>query len=367
MDLDPGAAPLRTDQPPDLPEPPTGGPPPRGEAELEEVLSRPTAGVVETLAGLEGDVLVLGAGGKMGLSMATMAVRALRLAGDRGQGRRVIAVSRFHDGEAPFHAAGLETIGLDLLADGALESLPDAPSVLYLAGMKFGSSGAQPQTWAMNAYLPGLVARRFAGSRIVALSTGNVYPFSPVGSGGAVETDEPGPVGEYAVTCLGRERILAWHSERDGTPMTLIRLNYANALRYGVLVDIAQRVLAGEPVDVTMGVANVIWQGDANAAVLRALGLAASPPGILNVSGPETMSVRWAAHRFAELLGVGPPTITGQEAETALISNSARMYGLFGYPSVPLDQLMAWTAAWLRAGGALLGKPTGFSVRDGRF
>jgi nucleoside-diphosphate-sugar epimerase len=343
----------------------TGAGAPRDEAELEEALSRPTPGVERALAAIEGDILVLGAGGKMGLSMATMAVRALRSSGDTT--RRVIAVSRFHDGVEPFHSAGIETISLDLLDDGALEALPDAPNVLYLAGMKFGSSGAQSMTWAMNTYLPGLVARRFAGSRIVALSTGNVYAFSRVTSGGALETDPPAPVGEYAITCLGRERMLTWYSERDGTPVTLIRLNYANALRYGVLVDIAQRVLAGEPVDVTMGSVNVIWQGDANAAILRSFGLCTSPPAVLNVSGPETLSVRWIAQRFAELLEVPPPAIVGQEAETALINNSARMHGLFGYPIVPVDQLMAWTAEWLRSGGALLGKPTGFSVRDGKF
>lgn len=338
---------------------------PTDEASLEEALSRPPAPVVEALAAVPGDLLVLGAGGKMGLSLATMAARAIRAGGDPA--RRVIAVSRFHAGVEPFHAAGIETISADLLDDGALGSLPDAPNILFLAGMKFGSSGAQPMTWAMNTYLPALMARRFRGSRIVALSTGNVYAFSRLSGGGAVESDEPDPVGEYAVTCLGRERMLTWHAERDGTPMTLIRLNYANALRYGVLVDIAQRVLAGDPVDVTMGAVNVIWQGDANAAILRALLLCQSPPAILNVSGPETVSVRWAANRFAELLGVDPPTITGSEAETALLSNSARMQGLFGYPSVPLDQLMSWTAAWLRRGGALLGKPTGFTVRDGRF
>ncbi len=347
----------------------TGAPAPRDEVELEEALSRPDPGVVAALGELPGDILVLGAGGKMGLSLSRMAARALRAAGPAAEEapRRVIAVSRFHAGVEPFHDAGIETISLDLLDDGALERLPDAPSVVYLAGMKFGSSGAQPLTWAMNTHLPGLVARRFAGSRIVALSTGNVYPFSPVARGGAVEGDAPGPVGEYAITCLGRERMLTWYSERDGTPVTLIRLNYANALRYGVLVDIALRVATGEPVDVTMGSVNVIWQGDANAAILRAFGLCASPPAILNVAGPETLSVRWAAHRLAELLGVPPPTIVGEEAETALISNSARMCGLFGYPSVPADQLLAWTAAWVRGGGALLGKPTGFQVRDGRF
>jgi nucleoside-diphosphate-sugar epimerase len=353
-------------------------PGPGREDELEEALSRPTAGVIEALARLEGDILVLGAGGKMGLSVASMAARALRsVAGSSGSaadaaarsagGRRVIAVSRFHAGVEPFHAAGVETISLDLLDDGALESLPDSPNVLYLAGMKFGSSGAQPMTWAMNTHLPGLVARRFAGSRMVALSSGNVYPFSPISGHGSSESDAPGPIGEYAITCLGRERMFSYYAERDGTPVALIRLNYANALRYGVLVDIAQRVAVGEPVDVTMGAVNVIWQGDANAAILQSFALCDSPPTILNVAGPEVLQVRWIAERLAQLLGVAPPRFVGSEADTALLSDSSLMVARLGPPSVDIEQLLAWTAGWLSGGGALLGKPTGFQVRDGKF
>ena len=315
---------------------------------------------------MEGDIIVLGAGGKMGLSMSAMAVRASRVTA-AGAARRVIAVSRFHGGVEAFHAAGIETISLDLLDDGALESLPAVPNVLFLAGMKFGSSGAQPLTWAMNAFLPGLVARRFAGSRIVALSTGNVYAFSPVTGDGAREIDALDPVGEYAVTCLGRERVLTYCSERDGTPVTLVRLNYANALRYGVLLDIAQRVLAGDPVDVTMGAVNVIWQGDANGAILQSFGFCGSPPAILNVAGPEVLSVRELAERFAERLGVPAPRFVGVESETALLSDATQMVERFGSPSLSVEQLIEWTAAWLLDGGALLGKPTGFGVRDGKF
>jgi nucleoside-diphosphate-sugar epimerase len=373
----------------------TDGPGPRTEQELEDALSRPSAGAIETLARLEGDIVVLGAGGKMGLSLASMAVRALR-AGDRATGgdtadaavggaaadeggvaaggavapegsRRVIAVSRFHGGVQPFTDAGVETISLDLLDDGALESLPDAANVLFLAGMKFGSSGAQPMTWAMNTHLPGLVARRFAGSRIVALSTGNVYPFASITGRGSTEVDAPAPVGEYAITCLGRERMFSYYSERDATPTALIRLNYANALRYGVLMDIAQRVAAGEPVDVTMGAVNVIWQGDANAAILQSFVLCDSPPTILNVAGPEVLRVRWVAERLAQLLDAAPPRFVGSEADTALLSDSSRMVEQFGSPSVDVERLLAWTAEWLSSGGALLGKPTGFQVRDGRF
>jgi nucleoside-diphosphate-sugar epimerase len=353
----------------------TDVPGPRTEQELEEALSRPSAGAIETLARLEGDILVLGAGGKMGLSLASMAVRALRAADGAADGgatipersRRVIAVSRFHGGVQQFHDAGVETISLDLLDDGALEALPDVGNVLFLAGMKFGSAGAQPMTWAMNTHLPGLVARRFAGSRIVALSTGNVYPFTSVSGRGSAEDDAPDPVGEYAITCLGRERMFSYYSERDATPTALIRLNYANALRYGVLVDIAQRVAAGEPVDVTMGAVNVIWQGDANAAILQSFDLCSSPPAILNVAGPEVLRVRWVAEQLARLLAVGPPTFVGSEADTALLSDSSRMVQRFGPPVVDTERLLAWTADWLQSGGALLGKPTGFQVRDGKF
>lgn len=338
--------------------------PPTTEAELEEALSRPTPGVVQALTELQGDVLVLGAGGKMGLSLASMAARALQVAGNDA---RVIAVSRFGGGAEAFERAGIETISADLLAHGALEALPDAPNILYLAGMKFGSSGAQPSTWAMNAHLPGLVAARYAGSRIVALSTGNVYAFSPVDGSGSVESDDPAPLGEYAITCLGRERMLSYYSEGDGTPVTIIRLNYANALRYGVLVDIAQKVAAGEPVDVTMGAVNVIWQGDANAVILRSFGTCGSPPQVFNVAGSEVLQVRWIAERLAALLEVDGPVIVGAEADTALLSDNSEMVRCFGAPGMSTEQLLAWTAAWLRAGGALLGKPTKFQVRDGRF
>jgi nucleoside-diphosphate-sugar epimerase len=266
-----------------------------------------------------------------------------------------------------FHAAGIETVASDLLSDGALTRLPDMPNVLYLVGMKFGSTSDPGLTWAMNTFLPGLVADRFRHSRIVALSTGNVYPLVDVRDGGAVESDPPGPVGEYAQSCLGRERMFTYFSERERTPATLVRLNYANALRYGVLVDIALRVQSSKPVDLTTSHVNVIWQGDANAAILRSFELCGSPPVLLNVSGPETASVRWLASRLAELLCVPAPTFTGEPAQTALLSNCAKQFALFGYPSVPLERLLEWTAAWLRQHGSLLNKPTGFQSRDGTF
>jgi nucleoside-diphosphate-sugar epimerase len=341
--------------------------PPDSEAALEECLSRPTPGSVSALAALDGDLLILGAGGKLGFSVANLARRSLDQAGDAQ--RRVIAVSRFGNASirTTFEAAGIETLASDLLADGALDRLPEAPNVLYLVGMKFGSTGDPGTTWAINTYLPGLVAARFRRSRIVALSTGNVYPLVDVRSGGSVETDPPGPVGEYAQSCLGRERMFLYSSQRQGTPITLVRLNYANDLRYGVLTDIAVKVARGEPVDLTTGSVNVIWQGDANAAILQAFGLCASPPAILNVSGPETASVRWLATRLAELLGAPAPSFVGEEAATALLSNCSKQHALFGYPSVPLGRLLEWTAAWVAQGGRLLNKPTGFQARDGNF
>lgn len=348
-------------------EPLTGAPPPRNDDELAEYLSRPTAPALAAMAELTGDLIVLGAGGKMGLSTARMARRALDLAGQGGA--CVTAVSRFGDPAVrqAFERAGIETISADLLNDGVLEALPDAPNVLYLAGMKFGSSDRLAYTWAMNTLLPAMTARRFRGSRIVALSTGNVYPMVPIISGGAREEDPPGPVGDYAQSCLGRERMFTYWSECDGTQVTLIRLNYANALVYGVLVDIAQRVAAREPIDLSPGAANVIWQGDANAAILGSFSLCASPPLILNVSGPELVSVRWAAERFATLLRLPAPEFVGTEPATAFLANSSRMNVRFGYPSVPLGQLVEWTAAWLSSGGRLIGKPTHFEVRDGQF
>jgi nucleoside-diphosphate-sugar epimerase len=341
--------------------------PPESEAALEEYLSRPTPGTVAALAGLAGDLLVLGAGGKLGYSLCRLARRSLDAAGQAH--RRVVAVSRFGDprSAAPFQAAGIDTVACDLLADGALAALPDAANLLYLVGMKFGSTADPAATWAVNTFLPGLVARRFAGARIVALSTGNVYRLSDVRSGGAGETEPPGPVGEYAQSCLGRERLFAYFSRRQGTPLTLVRLNYANDLRYGVLVDLALRVLGGEPVDLTMGAVNVIWQGDANATILQAFTLCASPPAVLNVSGPETASVRWLAGRLADLLGAPPPRFSGAEADTALLSNCSRQHALFGYPTVPLERLLDWTAAWLRQGGRTLAKPTHYEARDGQY
>jgi nucleoside-diphosphate-sugar epimerase len=338
----------------------------RTEEELDDVLSEPSAGCVSALAELDGDVLILGAGGKIGPTLARMARRAFEAA---GLDRRVVAVSRFSKAgtEAALRAAGVETIAGDLLDRGELARLPEASNVVLMAGRKFGSHGAEWETWAMNAYLPGLVMERFASSRIVVFSTGNVYPLTPVAHGGATEAHPVDPVGEYAQSCLGRERIVEHFSRERGTPVTLFRLNYAIDLRYGILLDVAQKVQAGEPIDLTMGNVNVVWQGDAAAYVLQSFALCASPPVVLNVSGPEIVSIRWLAGRFAKLLGAPPPTFTGVEAPTALLTNAARCHRLFGYPRVPLDRMVAWVADWVVRGGPTWSKPTHFDVRDGRF
>lgn len=333
--------------------------------QLEELLSRPTPGVVDTMRRLEGDILILGVGGKIGPSLARMARRA----GDEaGVARRIIGVARFSSGdlEEQLHAQGIETIRCNLLDRKALEALPDAPNILYLAAMKFGSSGQTAMTWAMNTYLPGMVAERYAGSRIVAYSTGNVYPMVPVESQGALETDPLGPVGDYAMSCLGRERMFTHFSQQHGTPTALIRLNYAHECRYGVMVDIAQQILAGKPINLSMGYFNAIWQGDNNAFTLQAFDHVASPPFTLNVTGPDKLRVRDVAEQIARILEK-PVEFTGSEAPDALLSNARRSFELFGPPQVPAERFLRWIADWQARGGPSLGKPTKFQSRDGTF
>jgi nucleoside-diphosphate-sugar epimerase len=335
------------------------------EAQVEDLQSRPSDEDIEAMRAIGGDVLILGAGGKMGPTLAMRTLRAMRAAGQR---HRVIAVARFSNPEliARMQSEGVETIACDMLEPGALTRLPDAPNVIFMAAMKFGTVGAAHMTWAMNTYLPGLVAERFRASRIVAFSTGNVYPLVPVTGGGATEHTPPGPVGEYAQSALGRERMFEYVSNTYGTPVVLLRLNYANELRYGVLLDIGRKVYERRPVDVSMGMVNVIWQGDANSMCLRSFDHAQSPPLVLNITGPETLSVRYLANAFGRRFGVDP-VIEGVEAPTALLSNASRAIELFGYPRVTFGQMFEWVAAWIEAGGKTHGKPTHFETRDGRF
>lgn len=333
--------------------------------QLEEVMSRPTPAVIEAVGKMTGDLLILGVGGKMGPTLAKLAKRAIN---ESGSGKRVIGVSRFSSPglQVDLNEAGIETISCDLLNETELQGLPDIPNVIFMAGRKFGATGNEPLTWAMNTYLPGRVAEKYRNSRIVVFSTGNVYPLTFVLHGGATETHPVDPIGEYAQSCLGRERVFEHASNQFGTPLAILRLNYAIDLRYGILMDIAEKVYGESPVDVTMGAANVIWQGDANAVVLRALLSCQSPAIVLNLTGPEIVSIRWLATRFGEIFGKAP-VFEGIEADTALLNNAARCHQLFGYPQISLEQMVQWVAHWVEIGGATLGKPTKFEVRDGKF
>ena len=335
---------------------------PRNEQELEDLLSRPSEADKAAMRDLGGDLLILGVSGKMGPSLALRAKRAAPA------NARVIGVSRFsrEANRRLLEDAGIETISADLLDEDALPRLPDVPNVIHMAARKFGSTGDEAPTWAMNAYLPARVAERFQSSRIVAFSSGNVYPLSPVAQGGSTETAPLEPVGEYAMSAVARERLLTYMSKTHGTPMAILRLNYAVETRYGVLLDIGTRVFERKPIDLGMGCANVIWQGDANSICLRSFAHCSSPPFVLNLTGPETLSVRWIATRFGQILGV-EPVYEGEERTTALLNNAARSFRLFGYPTVSADELIEWTAQWIGAGGRTLGKPTHFEARDGKF
>ena len=331
------------------------------EEQLEDIMSSPTPEVVKAMAELDGDLLILGVGGKMGPTLARLARRSINKA-------RVIGVSRFTTPglQADLNQVGVETIPCDLLNEAALQKLPEVPNVVFMAGRKFGSTGNEARTWAMNTYLPGQIAEKYRNSRIVVFSTGNVYPLTSIVHGGATETHPVNPIGEYAQSCLGRERMFEHFSNRFGTPVVIIRLNYAIDLRYGILLDIAEKVYNAQAVDVTTGNVNVIWQGDANAVVLRALTHCQSPPLVLNLTGPETVSIRGLATRFGELFEK-TPIFEGQEAGTALLSNASRCHQLFGYPRISLEQMVQWIAHWVRSGGPTLDKPTKFEVRDGKF
>ncbi|MCJ8009087.1 NAD-dependent epimerase/dehydratase family protein [Lederbergia wuyishanensis] len=334
-------------------------------AELEDFMSKPSTELIEEFAKLDGDIMILGVGGKMGPTLAKLAKRAINAAGVE---KKVIGVSRFSSGtlKQVLEDYGIETIALDLLEEGAMESLPTVKNIIYMAGNKFGTYGNEHFTWAMNVYLPGKVAERFKDSRIVVFSSGNVYPLTKVGSTNCSEETPAGPIGEYAQSCLGRERVFTYFSHKNQTPILIYRLNYAIDLRYGVLLEIAKQVYEGSRIDLTTGSVNVIWQGDANEYALRSLFHCEAPPKILNITGPETISVRWLAEEFGKHFNKTAHFIN-EEQPTALLNNASKAHKLFGYPKVTLNEMIELVANWVKADGVTLNKPTHFQEREGVF
>lgn len=328
---------------------------------LEDILSEPTEATKKVLANLSGDIVVLGAGGKMGPTLALMLKKA-------SPDKKIYAVSRFSDKavRSRIEQAQIKTIEVDLLDESNYNKLPDAENVFYLAGMKFGSTGNQPLTWAMNSYMPALVAKHYKDSRIAAYSTGNVYPLVETTGGGATEETLPEPIGEYAQSCLGRERMFEYFSQLYKTPVTLIRLNYANEPRYGIIVDLTFKILNDEPIDLTMGAVNLIWQRDANDYIIRSISLAKSPPAVLNVTGPETILIRGLAQIIGDTLERKPKFIS-QEAESALLSDASYCHRIFGLPQTTLEQMVAMIGRWVAAGKKTLNKPTKYEIRNGKF
>jgi len=348
---------------------PTGPPEPLAypatEAALDEALSIPAPGVGKALAAVNGDIVLLGAGGKIGPTMALMARRALD---EVGSDAKVIAVSRFSDPAVRdlLTNAGIEVQRADLSVSENYADLPDAGAMFFLAAMKFGTTGAEHTTWWSNAAIPAMVADRYRGVPSLVYSTGNIYPLSPLARGGSLESDSPEPLGEYAQSCLARERIFTNAAHTWDTPVSIFRLNYACELRYGVIADIAVKIADGEPIDVSMPAVNVVWQGDVTSWALRSIELAGVPPHILNATGPETVSVRRLATWLAEDMNMSVE-FTGTESADALLADASQCHERFGYPSVPLRRLVRWVGQWVGEGGRQLGKATKFQQREGKY
>jgi len=337
----------------------------KDEIELEDLLSIPNMDLIDMMKRLDGDIMILGVGGKMGITLGRQALNAIKAA---GVDKKVIGVSRFSDpaGRERLEDWGVETIACDLMDANEVAKLPHIKNIIYMAGRKFGTNGTEELTWAMNALVPGYVGTHFKNSNIVVFSTGCVYPLVNAESGGCTEEIAPAPIGEYAQSCLGRERIFSYCSKQFGTKVLLFRLNYAIDLRYGVLHDIGQQVLKGEAVNNTVGNFNILWQGDANSQALRCLEYCTSPATPLNVTGPETIKVEYIAEKFAELMGK-KITYTGKSADKCYLNDSNKATELFGKPRINVEQMIKWQAAWLMKGGSSLGKPTHFEVNDGKY
>jgi nucleoside-diphosphate-sugar epimerase len=335
-------------------------PPLETEEALIAQMTAPSEAVREAVGQLDGDVMILGVAGKMGPTLAELLVRA--------GARNVLGVSRFSDAAQRdyLESVGVRTIKCDLLDDQSLQALPDAPYILLLAGFKFGATGNEPMTWAMNTLVPAKVMQRFPSSRIVYVSSGNVYRFTDVTGRGAAEADPLEPIGEYAQSRLGGERLVQFYAERNGTPTVIVRLFYATELRYGIILDIAQKVQQGQPIDLAMGHVNQVWQGDANACLARSFPLCSVPARIINLTGPEVLAVREIAHRLGDLLG-RQVAFQGKESPTALLGDASEAARIFGPPAVPPDQIIAWVAWWIQHGGPTLHKPTKYESRTGRF
>ncbi|WP_339713956.1 hypothetical protein [uncultured Kriegella sp.] len=333
--------------------------------DLEAKLAEATPELIDDLRNVDGDIMILGLGGKMGPSLAKLAINAIR---EGGLDKKVLGASRFSNKAMrdELEAYGVQTIAGDLLDENFLQNLPDCKNVIYMAGNKFGTSGNEHFTWAMNAYLPGRVAEKYKDSKIVVFSSGNIYPFMPVESTGADEGVPPSPIGEYAQSCLGRERVFEHFAIKNNTPMLIFRLNYAVDLRYGVLCEVAKSVFHKRPIDITTGYVNVIWQGDANSYALRSLRHCKTPPQKLNCTGPEVIPIEWLAGKFGELMDK-PVEFIGTSAPTALLNDASYSFELFGKPTVKLDEIITWTAHWVMNGGEDLGKPTHFQQRKGNF
>jgi nucleoside-diphosphate-sugar epimerase len=330
-------------------------------AALEEFMTRPTPELEAELARADGDLIILGVGGKMGPTLARMAKRS--------SDKRIIGVARFSEKglREKLEAQGIECIACDLLDRAALERLPRPKNVVFMAGHKFGASGEPWFTWAMNVAVPHMVAETYRDSRIVAFSTACVYPYVETsGSGAGEATPTNPPPGDYAASCVGREQMFFHGSRRYGTPGRLVRLSYAIDMRYGVLHDVAKSVLSEKPIDLSMGHVNVIWQGDANEQALRLLARCTAPASPINITGPEKVSIRFLATEFGKRFD-RKPNFTGKESATAWLIDTTQAVKLFGAPRVTIARMIDWVADWVSRGGESLGKPTHFDTRDGRY